>query len=142
LGFSLYLTIILSLIAAVASVLAAAKVRFYERRDAKRRDEVLTAIGELRKEIEPLRLEEPAKPRPLSVKMGAEIVELDPEIVARLEALAREVRAGRVGAAFLQQIIHAGFVAAEMEEAAAARRAANENQSKEGEEPRKAKPKA
>lgn len=111
-GFTLYLAIVLSLIAAVVSLLAASQVRFYERRARKRRDELLAAIGALRKEIARV---EPPRLRPMTVKAGSEVIELDPELVARIEALAQDVRAGKVGSAFLQEIIKAGFAAAELD---------------------------
>ena len=56
------------------------------------------------------RAEEPtATPRPLAVHVGAEIVELDADIVARIEALTEDVNAKRVEGPTLARLIQAGL---------------------------------
>jgi hypothetical protein len=50
---------------------------------------------------------------PLAVKLGAEIVELDAETIARIEALAGDVNAGRMAGDLLQRVIDAGLANAE-----------------------------
>lgn len=48
-------------------------------------------------------------PRPLAVQVGREVVELDADTVARLEALQSDINAGRLDGALLQRVIEAGF---------------------------------
>ncbi len=48
-------------------------------------------------------------PRSLTVQMGGEVVELDADTVARIEALQGDVNAGRLDGALLQRVIEAGF---------------------------------
>lgn len=52
-------------------------------------------------------------PPPLAVKVGAEIIELDAEIVARIEALREDVNAGETAGDLLQRLIEADFTRAE-----------------------------
>lgn len=52
-------------------------------------------------------------PQPLAVKLGAEIVELDAETLARIEALTEDVNAGRIAGDLLQRAISAGLDKAE-----------------------------
>ena len=48
-------------------------------------------------------------PRSLAVQVGGEVVELDADTVARIEALQGDVKAGRLDGAVLQRVIEAGF---------------------------------
>lgn len=48
-------------------------------------------------------------PRSLAVQMGGEVVELDADTVARIEALQDDVNAGRLDGGLLQRVIEAGF---------------------------------
>lgn len=50
-----------------------------------------------------------ATPRPLAVQMGTEVVELDADIVARIEALTEDVNAKRVEDPTLARLIQAGL---------------------------------
>jgi hypothetical protein len=52
-------------------------------------------------------------PQPLAVKVGAEVVELDAETIARIEALKEDVNAGRTDGHLLQLLIEAGLDKAE-----------------------------
>jgi hypothetical protein len=61
---------------------------------------------------EPKRDRQPtSEPRPLAVRLGAEVVELDPEIVARIEALTGTVQGGAPGV--LEAAIALGIATAE-----------------------------
>jgi hypothetical protein len=51
------------------------------------------------------------EPRPLAVKLGAEVVELDPEIVARIEALTGQIQGGAPGV--LEAALARGIATAE-----------------------------
>jgi hypothetical protein len=46
---------------------------------------------------------------PMAVRVGAEVIELDAETVARIEALQEDVNAGRVDGSLLQRVIDAGL---------------------------------
>jgi hypothetical protein len=46
---------------------------------------------------------------PLAVRIGTEVLELDAETVARIDALAEDLNAGRFDRALLQRVIEAGF---------------------------------
>jgi hypothetical protein len=48
-------------------------------------------------------------PRPLAVKLGTEVVELDAETIARIEALKEDVNAERTDGRLLQRVIEAGL---------------------------------
>ncbi len=48
-------------------------------------------------------------PSPLAVKLGTEVVELDAETIARIEALKEDVNAGRTDGHLLQRVIEAGL---------------------------------
>jgi len=52
-------------------------------------------------------------PRPLAVKLGTEVIELDPETIARIEAVQEAVAAGRDEGHLLQLLIEAGLDNAE-----------------------------
>lgn len=52
-------------------------------------------------------------PSPLAVKVGTEVVELDAETIARIEALKEDVNAGRTDGRLLQRVIEAGLDKAE-----------------------------
>ncbi len=47
--------------------------------------------------------------RPLAAQIGADVVELDEETVARIEALQDDVNAGRLDGSMLQRVIEAGL---------------------------------
>jgi len=53
-------------------------------------------------------------PNPLAVKVGTEVVELDAETIARIEALKEDVNAGRTDGHLLQLLIEAGLDKAEL----------------------------
>lgn len=48
-------------------------------------------------------------PSPLAVKLGNEVVELDAETIARIDALKEDVNAGRADGHLLQRVIEAGL---------------------------------
>lgn len=52
-------------------------------------------------------------PQPLAVKLGADVVELDAETIARIEALQEDVNVGRIDGRLLQRVIDAGLEQAE-----------------------------
>jgi hypothetical protein len=52
-------------------------------------------------------------PPPLAVKVGTEVVELDAETIARIDALREDVNAGRTDGRLLQLLIDAGLDKAE-----------------------------
>jgi hypothetical protein len=52
-------------------------------------------------------------PQPLAVNVGTEIVELDAETIARIEALKEDVNAGRTDGRLVQLLLEAGLAKAE-----------------------------
>ena len=70
-----------------------------------------------RPEETPARAKNPpvATSRLLAVQVGAEVVELDADIVARIEALTEDVNAKRLEGSMLEQVIQAGLQKVEEE---------------------------
>lgn len=74
---------------------------------------------------------------PMAVRVGAEVIELDAETVARIEALQEDVNAGRVDGSLLQRVIDAGLeVVGEGAPPSGEHALAQEDMGSDGEEPR------
>jgi hypothetical protein len=74
---------------------------------------------------------------PMAARVGAEVIELDAETVARIEALQEDVNAGRVDGSLLQRVIDAGLeVVGEGAPPPGEHVLAREGMDSDGEEPR------
>lgn len=74
-----------------------------------------------------------AKPRSLAVRMGSEVVELDADIVARIDALTEDVHARRIEAPTLERLIQAGFAKVEEEAPDSGERGVSDSEEEEEE---------